>query len=107
MSDGRKRRRAARRRRVCHACMFICVIRVNCIVLQMTLFSYCSCTYAVLRRSKYVVSTAEREKWQQIDSRYMTDEYSSDEDSGLSVHHPTWRSVGKLQWPSPMSVCMT
>ena len=60
-----------------------------------------------IRRSKYVVSTAEREKWQQMDSRYMTDEYSSDEDSGLSVHHPTWRSVGKLQWPSPMSVCMT
>ena len=60
-----------------------------------------------IRHSKYVVSTAEQEKWQQIDSRYMTDEYSSDEGSSLSVHHPTWRSVGKLQWPSLMSACMT
>ena len=60
-----------------------------------------------IRRSKYVISTAEREKWQQIDSRYMTDEYLSDEDSNLSLHHPTWRSVGKLQRPSLMSVCMT
>ncbi len=59
-----------------------------------------------IRRSKYVISTAEREKWQQIDSRYMTDEYSSDEDSSLSLHHPTWRSVGKLQWPSLKYVCM-
>ena len=58
-----------------------------------------------IRRSKYVVSTTEREKWQQIDSHYMTDEYSSDEDSSLSVHHPTWRSVGKLQWPCAY-VCM-
>lgn len=47
-----------------------------------------------IRRSKYIDTAEEREKWQQIDNRYMSDE-SSDEEGGLSVHHPTWRSLGK------------
>ena len=47
-----------------------------------------------IRRSKQIATEEEREKWQQLDNNYMTDE-SSDGEDGLLSHHPAWRSNGR------------
>ena len=87
--DSKNRKMAARRRRVYNA---IFMQWIYCAHLIIARVFYCLQSYK--RRSKYIANAEEREKWQQIDNRTMSDE-SFDEEGGLSVHRPTWRSSGK------------
>ena len=52
------------------------------------------CLQSYIHRSRYILSVEEREKWQQVDNRFMSDK-SSNEEGVLSVHHHTWRSSGE------------
>ena len=46
------------------------------------------------RRKKHLANDKEREKWKQLDHRFMTDESDVDEEA-VAQHKLTWRSESK------------